>query len=87
MPKTIQSFRQPPLKVIDTKYVPYSMCNSMEKRPREMWKDLLIKLLLSTGCSSSLGMKSGLIKDHQLAASSSMSEFMLPSEGRLHNTM
>ncbi|XP_029195147.2 coagulation factor VIII-like [Acropora millepora] len=39
------------------------------------------------GCSSPLGMKSGLIKDHQLAASSSMSEFMLPSEGRLHNTM
>ena len=52
-----------------------------------MWKDVLIKLLLSTGCSSPLGMKSGLIKDHQLAASSSMSEFMLPSEGRLHNTM
>lgn len=35
VPKTIQSFRQPPLKVIDTKYVPHSMCNSMEKRPRE----------------------------------------------------
>ena len=35
VPKTIQSFRQRPLKVIDTKYVPYSMCNSMEKRLRE----------------------------------------------------
>lgn len=41
----------------------------------------------NAGCSSPLGLKSGFIKDAQLEASSSLSDFMLPSAGRLHNTL
>jgi len=39
------------------------------------------------GCFSPLGLASGSIKDSQVSASTVMSEWLLPSAGRLHNTM
>lgn len=39
------------------------------------------------GCSSPLGLASGSIHDSQLSASTSMSDWLLPSAGRLHNNL